>query len=187
MFTGRSAHTLDGKWREPIMDSSDFRKIRVGDNDVGIIGLHAAMEAIAESHADEPDESVREELISRLSKSNYISGSSRDSYGKAFVREFRKFLGRPCQDEPQDNSLRVQVFGPGCFQCDQLEQSVIRLLSELGLPASFEHITDMEEIVRHGIMRPPALVINGKVVSMGSVPSPRKIKDWLTELTKERG
>jgi small redox-active disulfide protein 2 len=163
------------------MDQDDFQKIVVGEHQVGVIGLKSALAQLADTHADKADGEVGNELIERLSKTNYISSSSREAYGKAFVREFRKFLGQPCSDEFPKAALRVEVFGPGCYQCSTLEQTVIRLLNELQLPASFEHVSDLQEIARYGIMRLPALLINGKVMSMGTVPSSKKIREWLID------
>jgi small redox-active disulfide protein 2 len=166
------------------MDRQDFQKIPVGEYQVGVIGLNAALAALAGTHAEKSDEEVGNALTDLLSKKNYISASSRQAYAKAFVREFRKYLGQPCPDEPPRTALRVEVVGPGCYQCDSLEQSVIRLLNELQIPASFEHISDLQEIARYGIMRVPALLINGKVVCMGTVPSAQKIKEWLNDMVK---
>lgn len=164
------------------MNPDDFQKILVGEHQVGVLGLKTVLAELAKTHVDAPDEVVRKELIERLGKKNYISVSSRESYGKAFLREFRKFLGKPSTDEPSESALRVEVLGPGCYQCDALEQTVIRLLNELQLPVAFEHISDIQEITRYGIIRLPALLINGTVVSMGTVPPARKIKEWLLNM-----
>jgi small redox-active disulfide protein 2 len=158
----------------------DHSRIRVGDQEVGLIGLKQSIEEVAESFADKPDDEVQNVLIERLSKKNYIPSSARNDYGKAFVREFRKYLGQPYEETSQD-SLRIVVVGPGCSQCDRLEQVVMQILTELQLPASLEHVTDIKEMAKYGFVRTPALVINEKVVAMGTVPPAKKIKEWLTE------
>jgi small redox-active disulfide protein 2 len=160
------------------MSQDDHSRIRVGEHEVGVIGLKATIEEITRSHADKTDDDVQRALLDRLAKTNYIPGSARDDYGKAFVREFRKALGQPYKEDHAE-ALRVVVLGPGCYQCDQLEQRVLRALSELGLPASFEHITDIKEMAQYGFVTPPALLINGKIVAKGVVPEARKIKEWL--------
>ncbi len=75
--------------------------------------------------------------------------------------------------------MRIVVLGPGCSQCNQLEQTVKQALSEMGLPASLEHVTDIKEMAKYGFVSTPALVINGKIVSRGTVPSVKKIKELL--------
>ncbi len=60
----------------------------------------------------------------------------------------------------------------------------MQVLSELGLGASLEHVTGIKEMAKYGFVSTPALVINGKIVAMGTVPPARKIKEWLTATTK---
>jgi small redox-active disulfide protein 2 len=165
--------------------ADDHSRIRVGEHEVGLIGLKQAIEEIAESHAQETDEEVRDALIEMLSKKNYIPSSARKDYGKAFVREFRKFIGQP-YEEDSEGPLRIVVIGPGCSQCSRLEQVVMQLLNEMALPASLEHVTDVKEMAKYGYVRTPALVINEKVMAMGTVPSVKKIKEWLTEANKDK-
>jgi len=160
--------------------SEDHSRIRVGADDVGIMGLKRAIEEIAESHALRTDEEVQDALLERLSKKNYIPTSARKDYGKAFIREFRKFLGRPYEDVA-DKGLRIVVLGPGCSQCNRLEQVVMQVLSEMGLGASLEHVTDIKELATYGLVRTPALVINGKVVASGTAPPAKRIMEWLTQ------
>jgi small redox-active disulfide protein 2 len=152
----------------------------VGDHEVGLIGLKQAIEETAQSHSDKNDLEIQEILLERLSKKNYIPNSAKNDYGKAFVREFRKFLGQ-AYEEASWGSLMIVVLGPGCSQCNRLEQTVMRVLTEMTLSASVEHVTDIKEMAKYGFVRTPALVINEKVVAMGSVPSEEKIKSWLAE------
>jgi small redox-active disulfide protein 2 len=155
----------------------------VGDHELGIMGLKRALEEIAHSHASKTDAEVKEALLERLTSTNYIPNSARDDYGRAFVREFRKALGQPYEEIP-DAGLRIAVLGPGCSQCNTLEQVVIQVLSELDLPASLEHVTDVKEIARYGFLKMPALVINGKIMATGTVPSAKKIKELLAALDR---
>lgn len=162
----------------------DYSRIRVGDGPVGVMGLKGAITEIAQSHGDKTDDEVARALLERLAVRNYIPHAAGEDYGRAFVREFRKHLGQP-YEETSRGTLSIVVLGPGCSQCDRLEQTVMQVLTEIGLPASVEHVTDLKEIARYGMVRTPALVINGKVAAMGTVPSPRKIKEMLT--TADRG
>ncbi len=86
--------------------ADDHCRIRVGDYEVGLMGLRQAMEEIALSHADKSDPEVQQALLDKLCKKNYIPSSARADYARAFVREFRKFLGRP-YDEPASQGLSV--------------------------------------------------------------------------------
>lgn len=171
-----------GNRRKDLM-SNDHSRIRVGDHEVGLIGLRTAIEEIAQSHAERTDEEVRQALLDKLSKSNYIPTGASSDYGNAFVREFRKFLGQPYQEEA-DSLLRIVVVGQGCSQCDRLTQAVMQVLNEMSLPASLEHVADIKEMARFGFVATPALVINGKICSKGTIPSAKKIKEWLGEASR---
>ena len=162
------------------MSQQDYTRIRVEDFEVGLMGLKSAIEELASTYGDKPDDEVRLALLERLRKKNYIPNSSSEAYGKALVREFRKHLGQPYEDADQ-GPLRIKALGPGCSLCDQMVQTVIGVLNSMDLPASFEHVTGIMEIARHGFIRTPALIINDKIVCQGSIPSAKQIQEWLTE------
>ena len=162
------------------LQQEDPVRIRVTDCHVGILGLKQAFQEIAESHADMSEAEIESALLDRLSTRNYIANSARSDYGKAFLREFKKFLGQPYQEEA-DGAISVVILGPGCAQCNHLEQLVMRALVELELPASPEHITDIKEMTKYGFVPTPALIINGKILSKGTVPNIKKIKEWLKQ------
>jgi hypothetical protein len=96
-------------------------QIKVNRHSVGIMGLKAAMADIAEEYAEGPDDEVGSELLKRLSRKNYIPDRLKPEYAKAFSREFRKFLGKPYEEEAPQGT-EIKVLGPGCTQCDRLER-----------------------------------------------------------------
>lgn len=75
----------------------------------------------------------------------------------------------------------VKVLGPGCPKCRALEEEVRKAVAELGLPARVEKVADVGEIINYGVMLTPALVVDGRVVVSGRVPSREEIKKWLRE------
>jgi len=160
--------------------ADDSSQIWVGEDKIGLRGLKEAIEEIAQSHAERTDGEIQDALLERLSEKNYIASCARKEYGEAFLREFRKFLGQPYEEE-LGTSLRIVVLGPGCSQCNRLEQTVKQSLTEMSLPASVEHVTDIKEIAKYGFVSTPALVVNGKVMATGMVPSAKKIGAWLAE------
>ena len=162
------------------MSKDDVKQIKVGSHTTGIIGLKNVVEEVAKEFAEKQDEEIQAELLKRLSKKNYISDRTRESYGKAFLREFNIFLGKPF-DEDDSEGLEIKVLGPGCAQCDRLEMELMEIMTEMNLPADLEHITDIKEIGKYGVMGMPVLIINGKVMCTGKVPTKRKLKEWLSE------
>ena len=158
--------------------ADDSSQIWVGEDKIGLRGLKEAIEEIARSHEERTDGEIQDALLERLSERNYIASCARKEYGEALLREFRKFLGQP-YEEALGTSLRIVVLGPGCSQCNRLEQTVKQALTEMGLPASLEHVTDVKEMAKYGFVSTPALVINDKIVSRGTVPSVKNIKELL--------
>ena len=162
------------------MSQDDVTQIRVGDSPVGIIGLKGVMEDMAEKYRDRTDRDVMEELLNRLCKRNYIPEKAREDYEKAFLREFKKFLGKPFEEESLEG-LEIKVLGPGCAQCDRLEQELMQVMEETGIMANIEHVRDIKEIGKYGVMGTPALLINRKVKSVGKVPPRKQLIAWLKE------
>jgi small redox-active disulfide protein 2 len=75
----------------------------------------------------------------------------------------------------------VEVLGPGCANCQRLEANAREAVSMAGVEAEIRHVTDYREIAAHGVMSTPGLVIDGKVVSVGRIPSAGDIAVWLAE------
>ncbi|PKM55683.1 MAG: redox-active disulfide protein 2 [Firmicutes bacterium HGW-Firmicutes-3] len=75
--------------------------------------------------------------------------------------------------------MEIKVLGPGCKNCTNLEANTKKALEELNIEATVEKVTDMKEIMGYGVMRTPALVVDGKLKMMGRVPKPSEIKEYL--------
>ena len=162
------------------MTTDEVTQIKVGGSSLGIIGLKSVLLEVAESCAAQSDEEIRAELLKRLNQRNYIAGSSREKYGQAFLREFKKFTGRPVENGDSDG-VEIKVLGPGCASCNKLEQDLIAVMAETGMAADLVHVTDIAEIGSYGVMGTPALVINREVKAVGSVPPKPKLKQWLQD------
>jgi small redox-active disulfide protein 2 len=162
------------------MTDVDVSQIKVGKFTAGIIGLKSVLQDMAGEWAEKPDAQVAAELVERLSVKNYIPESAKVSYGIAFLREFKKFTGKPYSEEAPEQ-LEIKILGPGCANCDRLEREVMEAVSELDLPAGIDHVRDIREIGKYGVMGSPALIINGKVTAVGRVPMRSEIRKWLKE------
>jgi len=75
----------------------------------------------------------------------------------------------------------IEVLGPGCNNCERLEKNTREAIAMAGIDAEITKVTDYAEIMAYGIMSTPGLVIDGKVVSYGRVPSAGDIAAWLSE------
>ncbi|MBT8491173.1 MAG: TM0996/MTH895 family glutaredoxin-like protein [Deltaproteobacteria bacterium] len=77
--------------------------------------------------------------------------------------------------------MKIQIAGPGCTRCNSLEQNVIEAVTELGIEATISKLKDFKEYTQYGILMTPALVIDGKVVVTGKVPSVDDLKKIISE------
>ena len=75
--------------------------------------------------------------------------------------------------------MRIQIAGPGCMNCKTTEQRVINACAELDLDADISHVYDYNEIAKLGVLRTPAVVIDGQIAIMGRVPSVAELKTLL--------
>ncbi len=75
--------------------------------------------------------------------------------------------------------MKVKVLGTGCKKCTNLENKIKELISENGIDAEIEKISDINEIMNYGIMMTPGLVIDEEVKSVGIIPKEEQLINWL--------
>jgi len=76
---------------------------------------------------------------------------------------------------------KIEVLGPGCNNCIRLEKNAREAVAMAGVEAEVVHVTDPREIVAHGILSTPGLIIDGRIRSYGRIPSAGDIAAWLDE------
>lgn len=78
--------------------------------------------------------------------------------------------------------MEIKVLGPGCANCHKMEEMVKTAVKELGVDANIVKITDMGDIMRHGILSTPGLIVNGKLKHSGKpLPDSNKVKALIQE------
>ena len=75
--------------------------------------------------------------------------------------------------------MEIKILGTGCAKCKTLEQLTREVVSKNNIDATITKVEDIMEIMKFNIMTTPALVIDGKVVSKGRIPSADEIKQLL--------
>ena len=74
---------------------------------------------------------------------------------------------------------KIQILGTGCSKCKQLAQNAEAAAKQLGLEYELIKVTDINEIMKFGVMMTPALAVDGQVKSVGKSLSLDDIKKIL--------
>ena len=77
--------------------------------------------------------------------------------------------------------MEVKVLGTGCTKCKSTVALIEDVASTKGVTLSLEKVEDIQAIVGYGVMSTPAVVIDGKVIHAGGVPSRDKVEQWLSQ------
>jgi small redox-active disulfide protein 2 len=78
-------------------------------------------------------------------------------------------------------TMDIIILGTGCPKCKTLEKVTREAVSEMGIAANISKEEDIVKIINYGIMNTPGLVINGKVVMNGHVPSAKEVKELISK------
>jgi small redox-active disulfide protein 2 len=68
------------------------------------------------------------------------------------------------------------VAGPGCKKCHDTEENVREACTQLNLNAEILHVSDIKEIAKLGVLFTPAVIVDGKMVVSGKLPSVEELK-----------
>ena len=71
---------------------------------------------------------------------------------------------------------KIQILGTGCPKCKKLAENAEAAAKELGMKYQLEKVTELNEIMKFGVMVTPALAVDGQVKMVGKVPSPEELK-----------
>jgi small redox-active disulfide protein 2 len=74
---------------------------------------------------------------------------------------------------------KIQILGTGCPKCKKLTENAEAAAKMLGIQYEIQKVTDINDIMKFGVMLTPALVVDGQVKSVGKVVSSDEIKKML--------
>ncbi|QLE86243.1 thioredoxin family protein [Shewanella sp. Scap07] len=75
--------------------------------------------------------------------------------------------------------MNIEILGSGCKKCTNLAEEVSQVAQQMDIEFNLDKVTDMAKILEYGVMSTPAIVINGAVITAGSVPSTKEIESLL--------
>jgi len=77
--------------------------------------------------------------------------------------------------------LTIKVLGPGCSNCQKVEAAAKNAVTNLGVEAEITKVTDYAQIMAYNVLATPGLVINGKLVAAGRIPSDAEVMTWVAD------
>jgi len=72
----------------------------------------------------------------------------------------------------------IKVLGTGCTSCKTTVEMILRMADEQGVTIELEKVEDIAEIAATGIMSTPGVLVDGKVVHAGGIPSRSQVQSW---------
>jgi len=81
--------------------------------------------------------------------------------------------------------LVIKVLGPGCENCQKVNDVAHHAVANFGVEAQFEKITNHDDIHKYPILSTPGLVINEKLVCAGRIPTVAEVTTWVADAAME--
>lgn len=75
----------------------------------------------------------------------------------------------------------IKILGVGCNRCRKLEQQIKDIVIEKNIETTIEKVTNIDDMMKYGIMTTPGLVINDTLKSSGILPKDEQILNWIKE------
>ena len=77
--------------------------------------------------------------------------------------------------------MDVKVLGTGCANCKNTISLIEAVAAEKGVAVQVEKVEDLKAIMSYGVMLTPGVVVDGRVVHAGGVPSREKVAGWFSQ------
>jgi small redox-active disulfide protein 2 len=75
--------------------------------------------------------------------------------------------------------MEIKVIGPGCSRCRSAMKVIQTIVAERAPSVRVEKVEDLTEMIRLGLMSTPAVLVDGRVVLSGRVPTRAEVESWL--------
>jgi len=76
---------------------------------------------------------------------------------------------------------QIKVLGTGCRNCEITANVIAQAAKDAGIEIELVKVTDIAEIMAFGVMSTPGVVVDGKVVHAGGLPSPDQVRAWVRD------
>jgi len=166
------------------MLENDIKQIVIDGHRISLVGLQESFIRIKEMGIKDRAQ-LKEQIVREIEKQNYIAPSFKEKYAAALYEEYQLFIGE-IKERKERGPLTIRVVGPGCYNCEKLFELTLQILSEMGISADLDKITDPAIQRQCGVSETPAFIINGKVKAAGRIPVREEMKKWITGAITER-
>jgi len=75
--------------------------------------------------------------------------------------------------------MKIKILGTGCPKCKKLYAEAEKAVAASGVAVQLEKIEEIDEIVKHGVMLTPSLVLDGEVKASGRIAAASEIASWI--------
>lgn len=76
--------------------------------------------------------------------------------------------------------MDIKVLGTGCANCKNTLALIDEVAKAKGVSITLGKVEELRDIMAFGVMSTPGVVIDGKVVHAGGVPSRDKVTQWFS-------
>jgi len=159
------------------MPENDIKQIVIDGHRISLVGLQESFIRIKEMGIKDRAQ-LKEQIVREIEKQNYIAPSFKEKYAAALYEEYQLFIGE-IKERRESGPLTIRVIGPGCYNCERLFELTLQVLSEMGVSADLDKVTDPAMQRQFGITATPALIVNNKVKVTGRVPAKAEVKEWI--------
>lgn len=73
----------------------------------------------------------------------------------------------------------IKVLGTGCSKCKLTLTVIEEVAAQKGVQVRLQKVEELRDIMAFRVLSTPGVVIDGKVVHVGSVPSRDLVASWL--------
>ncbi len=77
--------------------------------------------------------------------------------------------------------MEIRVLGAGCAKCKATYALFEQVIAAKGLNVKLIKVEDMAVIISYGIMSTPGVLVDNKLVMVGTVPTRQQIENWLID------
>jgi len=161
------------------MDIKDEMMVYIGKSKINVAGLKSVFEELKKKNIADK-EKLKNLILQRVKERNYVADSAEQEYKDSLYEEYKVYTGQ-IKERKMPGLLEIKILGKGCYSCNKMEEYTKEILTETGITAIVEHVRDLKEIARYGLIATPALVINQKVKVSGRLPAKKDIERWIKE------